>query len=103
MPPVNASEMVPVMTSLNLATGIFAEVTEAATQLTLVHQRDEWSGSGYWIQRPETEEAVTGGRLSPQRQRRPRGREHCGPADNQRGTGASVLQLLGMEVGQGPG
>ena len=70
MPPVNTSEMVPVMTSLNLATGIFAEVTEATTQSTLVHQTgDEWSGSGYWIWRPETEEVLTGGRLSPQFQK----------------------------------
>lgn len=50
--------MVPVMTSLSLATGIFAEVTEAAPRSTLVHQTgDEWSGPGYWIRRSETEEA----------------------------------------------
>ena len=84
MPSVNTSEMVPLMTSLNLATGIFAEVTEAAAQSTLVHQTgDEWGGSGYWIRRPETEEVLTGGRLSPQRQKMPRSRELSGPADNQ--------------------
>lgn len=65
MAPVDTSEMVPVMTSLSLATGIFAEVTEATTLSTLVHQTgDEWGGPGCWIRRSETEEVVTGGRLS---------------------------------------
>lgn len=95
--------MVPVMTSLNLATGIFAEVTEATTQSTLVHQTgDEWSGSGYWIWRPETEEVLKEGGSPPKDRRCHVAGNSVAPLTTSEETGTSVLWLLEMEFGQGP-